>query len=540
MEPEISPWNVNAINVPLAIQFGKRLDDLETKIVFKAGEILFPVEVKFGNALVDWVIARPNKTSSDDLWLVVLKVYSFQYRIRAIHPLASSKQEMIAQLIQALKSWKEGIEQFINKQATTNDLTKIGALSRYDKFTDRLLHHEEMKETCFSLIFKENFPVDILVQYINTSTLILKEAILTMRVGFHKKYGTEKLTITEKDNKKDLELLINNKFVSILNPDEQIQLNGGRQHTWRELQVMGKDAKKVPAKLEMFHDVGLILFRSQGLEYPVSPTETARIDTTKPNFWDHAEFRPLMMYSKEALEELLQIKIPEDKPCVITVEASCLDPLYVDHAHGNSTIFLRRESGQYQMIPCGKYAARFPLTNEENALFLGNSVEAEFTCPDPNIFYAYRFKGCWRLCVTQKEAEERLMIYGRILKYFQFANNNCSADFQCSMEDTYGKIEDGGLIPNFFRLPALESKAVFPINLLYDPMAHLPTSIASFLLHGIHVIFGSKREYKVDDSKTISVYDSEYAKNGILYVPGMLPYRILTGEIEGIVSFGYD
>ena len=490
-----------------------------------------------------------------NLLQTVLKVLSLQYRIKfacgGINPLTKNQEDslLVDQLLKALADWKETISLYISKDTTNKDLEKIKDLSRYTRFIPVLLKSKKIQDDTFRLVFRDNFPIKLLIQYYKTCSVDLKNAVLTTRIGFFNTFSHQKMAIIEKNMledgtyEKDLKFFINKKFVSILNDEAEIEMNDGKFHQWKEIKKIWESSKKIPAEMEVFEDSGMLMYRPQGLNYYANGSKVA-VDTSKPKFWEGQEIPTFLTISKEKLEQMLDIKITKEKPYVATVEASCIDPFQVKDAHGASTIYLPNEDETlYRAFPFGKYAKDFPQTAKENACFIGNSVKAELTYPDPTPFYSQRLHAASPNLLTKKEAEELFLEYGKNIWYFQFAGNNCSADFQLIFEKMFGKLENGGAIPNYFRKPILESKFFYPVNFIFEPLEALHSSISTLLVHGIHVLCGSKRQYsKTEDNGTtrkVSLYENEFCDNQNLYAPGQLVYRILTGEIEGVTWYGY-
>lgn len=527
--------------------FNSHLDGLEKTLIIPISDDLYVQEITLGNNYENHVLALSHEESNFELTVTALKALSLQYRIETLKK--SEPDSLLSGfLINALKKWKQGIELYIDKEATANDLKKLNELSRYTRFVDVLLKNLEVQDECFKLIIRDHFPIKILVQYFKTCAIDLKNALLTMRAGFFEMHGCKKLKIVKMDSEegkiKDLQFEINHKFVSVLNDSAIISLNGGVSHTWRKLKNLCEIAKKLPAQVEVFEEGGLLLWCPQGLKYHENGDISA-IDTKQSNYWEDQKLPVFLTLSKEKIEKMLHITITDEKPCIATIEASCIDPFHVDNAHGASTIYLPIGNDQYRVFPFGKYAKKFPQTDFEKLCFLGDTVEAELTYPDPTPFYTQRIHGVVPYLLTQDEAELFLKKYGLEIKDFQFSGNNCSADFQRIFEETFGKEEEGGLIPNFFRQPLVESKFFFPANYVFGAIQGCDPRIAFIFLHGIHLLCGSKREYSRQNEEkscieTRSLYNSEFCDTQNLYVPGRLVYRILTREIKGITYFGYD
>ena len=528
--------------------FSNHLNTLEKKIIINPKNFGYENEISFGKTLEEKVITIVDTKAHYDLFVTALKVISLQYRISFIKR-APEDKPLNDLMKAALKKWKNGIPYYIDKEPTPRDLEKIKDLSRYTKFIPIMLKNGKIQDEFFKLVFRDNFPIKMLIHYYNTCSLDLKNALLSMRIGFFNKFSDQKLLRIEKSKsedgtiEKDLQFFMNKKFVSVLNDENKIKMNDGLLHTWKEIKkdcIIGRD---LPAIMEVFEDSGLVYFKPQGLKCFVNGVKMS-VDTKSPKFWEGESVPTFLTLSKEQLEAMLNIQITEEKPCVATVEASCLDPFQVKDSHGASTIYLKAKDGRYRVFPFGKYAEKFPQTSVENACFIGNSVKAELTYPDPTPFYSQRVHGVSPLLLSVNEAEDLLAEYGKSINYFQFSGNNCSADFQRIFEGKFGKEEDGGLIPNYFRLPLLESKFFFPANFIFEPLAGFSSSIASLLTHAIHILFGSKREFTYTEengsTKTVSLYKDEFCETQQLYVPGQLIYRILTGEIKGVTWFGYD
>ncbi len=533
----------------VGICFNKEVDALETKMTFlsKIGSIHEAI-IACGRNLEAKLFDKNVSLNSNfryELTITVLKVISLNYRIKAsrggLSPLKDSTDTSVLEAV--FLKWKAGTL-FPDKKLSLSDKTKIQDLAKYEKFVNVLLQNERALDESFKLIFRDNFPIKILVQYFKTCSIDLKNSLLTIRVGFFKKYNIEvlkieKIPLQNDAKEKDLQFKINGEFVSILNDDANIDLNGGISLKWGEIKKKWQ-MKRLPATMEVFQDDGMLAFRPQKLKTYHDGQEIA-LNTKEARFWE--KLPTFLTISKQELEQMFKIVITNDKPCVVTIEASCLEPYHTDNAHGASTVYYPIGNDLYRVYPFGKYAKDFPQTQWQEACFVGNSVEAEFTYPDPTPFYSQRIHGAAPHLLSIEDTEDLMTKYGRDIWNFQFSGNNCSADFQMIFENKFGKKEDGGLIPNYFRHPLLESKFSFPLNYIFGIIALFQRTIAYLLVHLVHRFFWSKREYSrtLDDGtkETVSLYENkEFRVNQNLYNPSMLIHRIGTGEIPGITWFG--
>jgi len=526
--------------------FSSDLDCLEKNTFLFERQPNYQKEIEFGNILqsqLELNLIKPN----DQTITTILKVLSLQYRIKGgfggLDRLKDDAYDkaIVDHLNTVLKKWKGAKGQlYFDKRITSKDNEKIETLSRYPNFISILLKNEKITDAFFKLVFRDNFPIKLLIQYYKTCSEDLKVSLLAIRVGFFNKFDRQILKnenniLDNSSIKKDLKFLINGKFVTILDDNALIELNGDIGFTWKYIKELWENNKKFPAQMEVFENKGLICFKPQGLEY-AEDFKRCSIDTTAPKFWEKLPI--FLTMSKERLEKMLNIKITPDKPCVATIESSCMDPLFVDGAHGASTIYLPSEDGSsYQVFPFGKYAKEFPQSKLEQLSFLGGTVEAQLTYPDPTPFYTQRMHGVAPHLITFDEAEKLLTMYGKDIWFFQFAGNNCSAEFQLIFEKVFNDKT------NYFNLPMMETKQIFPLNYILPPMKYIPESLSTALIHSVYLLFGSFRDLsEVDEDGTVkkinNLLKSQFCKTQTLAVPGFLVDQINHGKINGVTYYG--
>lgn len=493
------------------------------------------------------LLDKENLKIDDVVIKTALKIVSLEYRLKMLKKEDSTTVKIL--LKEAFIRWKSHIDHYFNKEVTEAENALIEKLSLYGLFAKLLLKSPKVQDECFKLIFRDHFPLKPLVQFFEIS-LDLNRTLIARRVGFFHKFEKEILKIEKnKTNQtKDIQLKINANYVSILDESQEIALNHGEKLTWKQIKKVWEEGKKVPSAMEIFEDLGMLYYRPQGMKIFSQRSENETIDLKEDHFWEKKSFPKFLTLSKERLEKELFIKIPEDKPYVVTIESTCIDPLFVDDAHGASTIYIPTENGDYQMLPFGKYAAKFPQKWYEKLLFVGNSVQGELTYPDPTPFYRHRLHAISPKCIT-KEDFEALMIDYTDIWYFQFAGNNCSAEFQQIHEKRFGKKEEGGETPNYFRYPLLKSRFFVPFDTIFGFIAWMDKAIspkiARFFLHFIHLISLSFRKItRINPSsqkyEEASLLTNEFCKTFDLYVPGILVNRIKNGEIPGIIKYGDD
>lgn len=469
-----------------------------------------------------------------------LRVASLSYRM-GLKPLASGQQPLKDEIGSAVLKWKGSMHLFLRKELTEKDRAKVEQLSCYPKFAKHLIKDKKMLNECLKLIFRDHFPIRQLVEYLNTCAIDLRKVFIAPRIGFYANQGIEFLKIVEEPTSdetytKDLQLFINRRFVSILAGNESLIDCGKGPLTWGEVKKMWAESSVKPAQLEFFHDRGMIVCAPQGMVYP-----EGKIDTRQPFWWKDPTLPVFLTLSKEKLEEKYAMEITEEKPCLATVEASCMDPESVDDAHGACTFYIPNEEGTvYRAYPMGKYATNFPEGIGETVNFLCNSVEASLTYPDPTPFYTQRLHGEAPVALTREEAQKMLEHLGKEVWFFQVTGNNCASEHQLMFEAILGKRAQ-----NYFKVHISEVKHTAPGTGIFTLINQLPNFISHPLQHGLHLLLGSKRKIERKDEQgnviaVQSLYEHDFRTTQEIYVPGMLVKRILTGEIKGITWYGYE
>jgi len=526
--------------------------DAEEKILEIAKQRFEPEVVRLAKSILKEIkdLGSANKARLPH-YLIQLKVRmaSLRYRMAVLAPLKEAEEAVKEKLVSVLIEWKKGMDLFLEKEPTENDVAKIRQLGCYPKFAKHLVEDKEMLSHCFKLIFRDNFPIPQLVEYLKTCAIDLRKVFIAPRVGYFFKYNVEVLKITEESvdgqTFKDLRLLVNGCFVSILDDKKLIECGNGLL-AWKEIKQKWAESSLKPAQFEFFQDKGMLMSSPQGMVYP-----EGKVNVKQARWWESPQLPVFLTLTKEQLETKfssrgLALEILSDKPCFATIEASCMDPESVDDAHGSCTLYMPSADGKtFRVFPLGKYAAAFPESMGEMVGFLCNSVEAALTYPDPNCFYTHRFHGEALVALTAKEAETVLEKYGHDVWYFQVTGDNCASCPQQIFESVIGKKEEGGRADNYFKQPIADAKHTAPGTGFLTLLGQLPDVLARPIFHGLHVLLGSKREIQRKDEhgnviETRSLYAHDFCKTQQIYVPGKLIKNILSGEIKGITWYGYD
>lgn len=385
--------------------------------------------------------------------------------------------------------WKQK-EPFFGKQAvlTEENKKRLQEALAYPKFLKLLLKNPNIQAKFFTWVIRDNISPEIYVKY-PYHVQLLKTCLIAPRVARIKGL----LAITNEKNGQHLSLLIQGKFVSILDKNDIVDFGGGLQHTVRKIFELCEQKKIHPGDLEFFEN-GLIAWRAYTKEkWNPDSRQWEAISFDKKD-WEKQLPRFETLNKADLVKRfLLPEDISGDEDFVVIRAARATREKRTRRNHSFYLVVLSLGNGSWTVLPFGKYPLVFPnpakkrcccdpITKIKNlwetAHFSTMLTSGTVSYPDENVFMPReQVASCLRLYPNEKE--RFLTTLGKHLSHnspFQFGSINCaqhliemlqtiSKNAAPSVEESFVSLDFGGNlgVPARFALKFFQDEAQLTI-----------------------------------------------------------------------------
>ncbi len=479
---------------------------------------------------------------------VALKVESLKYRANLCQ-----KQKynalLVDQLTHALSRWKQktfneqfGKENYKHSQCQfTWDVTEwderiIHKLAEYPGYASKLLKRKSLQDVIFKFLIRDNYPVDVLVQYPAMTDYLYRchlTASLAATYGFDGKRHIQVETNEQDETTGLVVRFYGDRMVNILTENE---VKTGKNSVEKISNVFKafKDSSTKVLNHGVFYD-GI---RQWNHNWSEQAKESGLFNDPA---WLMKNVPPKEVISYQEFRE--RMKNPELErgdyyvEFVGTRKGNTRD---LDGSHGFMTFYYPCVDGSVYVYPLGIFAEHFPTECVEGALFLGNTVKAVLSCNDPS--YADlpgRTRGCsGRIFRTPEEKDEfHTKLQNLVLSKlsFQFGGKNCSTQTQ---KFVLGPDAD------YVNVDLLDVNAYPSIVPLIAMIRYSPEFLRPLVRLFILIIL---QGWKTFDSEVKNMFHSRFFRDGTFPHPEQF-IRFLLGQVElpgqrkisGRVIFGHN
>jgi hypothetical protein len=494
---------------------------------------------------------------------VALAVLTMRYRIeeengglRKLNPeeVDPAQVEAIKNLIERWKTWPSNKDWY--EQTEPVDFTaQINEICQYPEIARFLLDPKNEKEAdeYFHIAIKDNFDSDALNQYYYESKKLFENSLTGRTGAIARKLISVHLTPDEKagDSKKTLNLLMENRWVNLLDKKQKVAFSNGLNWTIARIY---KDflGKFNPGELEiMWNGVTPYCGRAMGPRIVEEKSCWRKLKILKPFFkflklffkkkhkYDSVDLSkpdwykntPVLDYrSKEYIEKRFNLTL-EPGQWVLDLESTRRKTLDVNKAHGYNVIYEPIGNDTYRVHSLGPFPLSFPQNTCELVDFIGATEPASMDF-DPNYFYAYRQKASFALAVEEKVAHavierirlKRLNGYG-----FQFGWKNCAK----VMSEIYEKEVK---TPQFFRKKFLHLRVDGALATIQNVFNKTPEFLLKIIKVILALFFRAMRSLKVINDEGMEVYESLwktpfFGDVPMINAPAAMHYRIKKHKI---------
>jgi hypothetical protein len=566
--------------VRVASAFNRVLDELEkVPVKFNAdADVMakqtecFDLHLKAAEAVKNQLEKFQTPAAKEKLNELMLRISALNYRIAGPKSIDTKDYELMKDLFQ---NWKNDYDLYADKQISQEEIKKIFQACCYTEFVKLIANDPSLRDLFFKWAIRDNCDVDAFVQFPATSEK-LKKAFIGGRIGrFHglidvlqkKDIATGecsnlKLNSTqpyEKHYTLPIEIQEGEKLVvkdvSILDKTATVNTNNNYQRTIQQIIASFANRNREAGNFEMlgrrYLENGEYLrpriSNHHSLELgPYNPKtddyERPDLSPGKKDWWK--SIPPLDTLEVGEVEKMYGINKLKQGQWLIVVRSSREDcGRDVDKSHGYKDVLIPDENGRYCLYPFGKYAAEWPVTFLEKALFITNTLPSKVACPDENHYMPQRQQAIVPLSAKKEDGLDLMeMIRKDLIKaregniVFQFPWENCAWWVQTLVEKLFGPEKFGGPIPNYYRSHLLEAEPkITPLPLVFRVcraldgfLRNLVIRIVEFCLcawRGTTVMEKGKKVYK-------SVSNSKHRKKFEIYHPSTLHARIMSGTLK--------
>lgn len=486
-----------------------------------------------------------SKKDRQELCFLQLQIAKLSYRIGkdagGCDPLTAYDPELLQKVKASAEKWaKQPLRE--SHTLTTKENEQLEELCRYPLLAKALLPCRKIQDTTYKWLFRDRVPLDVICQY-QTILDRLQHHLMIGRVGA---FGRKMLTV-DIDQLKNLHILIEGKKVPLteLNKGDfktkKILLSNGDELTLEQIFKDFLSKRELPGELEFFWE-GIRPWHIYrwGPKIHGTEGEYASIDSLKAKYWK--QFPIFDKRTKQELEEKYKIKFENDSQCLgIIGSTRQYANLGIEKNHGYTIIFIPDGKGFYDVFPFSKYPEEYPKGIVDQLKFIGATVIAAISFPDPNYMYSHRQHAAHPVLLSSAESEKIMTLIGEFRSkgvVFQLMWENCAFFVYTVFSSVLGKKEEGGRISNFYKTHYHALKLAPPLTWIQQLSLKLGHKSGRKMVSGL---FGAKRKLVViEDGEKVkkSSHKTPFGQGGEINLPPLLHHRILTGEIPGTVHLG--
>jgi len=472
---------------------------------------------------------------------------SRDYRSGALSPEDSPDFTRYGKMKLLAEKWKRDVKLYKDTSLEPHEIKKILKVCRYTKFTDFVINYPEKRVDLFKWALRDNNKVAPYIEFIETCAK-LKKCYISIRLGRF----ARKMLKFERSPKKDLKILMEGKYVSILSGEEKVTFAKGWTLTVNQVFAVFQQVNSDPwreANLEFFEETGITNWNGYELGRIIPETKKIEhIDVLKKEWWKQIPIFETL--KKGQLMQRLGLKDLPDGQWVFVIKASrAVEKLDLMNSHGYLQVAIPTDDGKYHIYDFGKFPLDFPLTMSSQVGFFGNTVEARIACPDCNAFMTIRQHAGYPRIYSPEDANKIMTKIGQDIQkgrdgnlILQFSGENCAFWPQQLFESMFGKT-----FPNIFRVYVpLAEPSVEPLHTIFNFVRLMPKFSQPLFILLCQITFFAWRGKYIKNEKgekewmslwTSLHFQQEYRH--LLYVPPLLHKKIEQGELPGVITMGH-
>lgn len=534
----------NKYKLKLLLNFNHCFGKLETiPIRFNTTEqtLNFARWLQAAEALKSYFPHADSKQVKQQLNELERRSLALKYRLEKINGglnTTSVNPQLHRQLLEKAQLWKLSQGLFWNPILSQQDLKILTEACQFSAFVQIVLKNELLCTDFFNWTLRDGIPAAPFIEFPAMRQKII-EANLNGRIGHLG--GTHlaviKMLRSQGTLEKVLALRFDGVFISILDENHKITLNGGYTLTICEIFAAFKNKCFFVGNLEFFEN-GVTNWNSHhlGLWNPKN-SKVEPIDLEKGPWWHQLPILEILD-TPQAIE---RYGMPLDGyHWVVSANASReYLTLHFDKTHAYLEIAIPIQNGCYAIYVFGKFATKFPTGSVEALLMVTVSVLATIAYPDENVFYTHRQHAGYPFMITPGQGNQLMAsIKADILEarqensVFQMESENCGKWIQTKLEELLGP----EVVPNLYRINLIYSEPHGFLGFCWRIIRRMPKFCRSKILAWCHFPLGAWKGLWITDRTGQKVWKSLYAssfwRDGIVYLPPHLHQQMKQGKLK--------
>ncbi len=463
--------------------------------------------------------------------------------------------KLYATVLAVAGKWKQAQQLYPagGKLLTKRDDENMRQVCAYPEFVEVLLKDKKLQDNFFKWSIRDNNGVSQFVEFPAASARIAA-ANLAKRVGRFSAglFAIQKQKIDSSESKiseKVICLPFNTsskvEYISLLDEDKKVVLNGGLELTIRKIIDLFAKKNAEFTDLEFFASTGITNWNTMELGPRDAKTNAyAHADLTAADWWKNLP----------ALEEISQAEVearygekPADGEWLVCVKSGrqTLDQDF-EQRHSYLEIAIPSTKGNYGIYPFGHYPLRFPRSPFEAIKFLAKVTLGRINYPDNNTFFSMRQHAVHAIKLApQQSAKLMQVIQQDLIKglqgnfTFQFKDENCAQWTQSTIHSFQQEPKH-----NFFKMKVLDAYPLNPVmGKLFALMRKASPDKQGWLVRGVLRLLGGKKGITIiEDGKSVykNVLDHPNAQGEVqIYQPGLMHPQIEGGQLNGHLRYGH-
>ena len=474
-------------------------------------------------------------------WRLDRDVLAYKFRQMSAADIARNQvadfNDRVDWLKKSLLLWKEQQYPALSPGLSEDEIKKIEETCRYEGIVDLLKDDPVFRIEYFKFCWC-NFKISKDAPHMACQ---FPQAVGRVSKGFLDKRAQRlnnsgiKFVETQGENrsKKDLQILINGEYVSLL--DEKKTITFSDKSTFTLGQILNSFAAKND-------DMGEFEYLQKGISH--STPKFPAVNLESGDWWK--ELPTYEILSKAELEkkfEEFHISLKDDQGIIAVCGSKKYpDEKRVDDNHSYFLAAIPLGDGTYKILPFGKYAEVYPKGILETFFYTFQTKKATICYPDENEFLNNREhffvphiaeKEHLRRWLEKVRLDLKLAREGAII--FQAQGNNCATWVQKTLDCAFNGIYQGKPIPRYFETEFINTTGPVPVNhivyVLKLTADYVSKTISNTMRIVLGIICGALMEYEFIDpiartKSSTSLWCNKNWRAGKFYLPsGIFRFR---------------
>jgi hypothetical protein len=472
--------------------------------------------------------------------ILIWKMLGIKYRITQHHRHSIPSYAANLSIITALALRWQQQHPIHSKESLSIEInSQLRLTALYPEFIELLLVDSAFSENFLCWLLQDYNPVEPFIQY-PASQQLLVACNLSGRL---QKAHPNALRIFTSCNEKYLAILVEGRYVNMLELEEHVVLKGKWVLSLKEIFDIFSEKNYKTGKLEFF-SAGILNWNAHKLGYWNDEIkEYIPINLDLPEWWKQLPI--LETLEKGAVRQ--RYGFAADGKHWIAAASATRGSLTLDYenSHAFLEVAIPMHDGRYAIYDFGKVATVFPKNTLDTLIIFANSVHATIAYPDDNAYYTHRQHAQHSFPLTALQAENLMnLIKNDIFKarsknfIYQIESENCAKWVQTTLEKVVGIDR----VPNMFVMPLIETEPQSGMAAVFSVLRLFPRDLPSRILITLHIPLGAWRgKWIIEEGKKVwkALNAHPFWHTGLVYLPALLHKQRSVGSLS-VVNGGQN